>query len=277
MRLTAKLSGAIGLAVLTLFSLRAGAETVLITGANQGIGLEFAHQYAARGWTVVATHRRDKPPEELVALQKQYPKVRIERMDVTNHAEIDALAAKMKGEPIDILINNAALKRTAPFTDRQGNANQQLGTLDYRLFDDFMHTNVTGPLHIAEAFGANVKASGLRKFIAISSAAGSVSILPGAPGSVSVQPGSADNYWYRISKAALNQAMRLVSVDFQKDGVIVVFFHPGGVRTEGFKGLNMPGLEETDVAVSKLVKTIDGLTMKDTGRFLQQDGKDQAW
>ncbi len=72
-------------------------------------------------------------------------------MDVTDHAEIDALAAKMKGEPVDILINNAALKRTAPITDRQGNANQLLGTLDYKLFDDFMHTNVTGPLHIAEA------------------------------------------------------------------------------------------------------------------------------
>jgi NAD(P)-dependent dehydrogenase (short-subunit alcohol dehydrogenase family) len=202
-----------------------------------------------------------------VKLQKQYPKVRIEKMDVTDHAQIDSLAVKMKGEPIDILINNAALKRTALITDRQGNANQVLGTLDYKLFDDFMHTNVTGPLHIAEAFGANVKASQLKKFITISSAAGTVSILPR----------TADNYWYRISKSALNQAMRLVSVDFQKDGVLVVFFHPGGVRTESFKNLNMPGFEDTDVAVAKLVKTIDGLTMKDTGRFLKPDGTDQPW
>src|SRR5262245_51478225 len=98
--------------LLALASVTASAETVLITGANQGIGLEFARQYAARGWTVVATHRRDKEPEDLAALKKQYPsKLRIERMDVTNHAEIDALAAKMKGQPIDIIINNAALKR----------------------------------------------------------------------------------------------------------------------------------------------------------------------
>jgi NAD(P)-dependent dehydrogenase (short-subunit alcohol dehydrogenase family) len=254
-------------AILSLFSLSARAETVLITGANQGIGLEFATQYAARGWTVVATHRRDTPPEELVKLQKQYPKVRIEKMDVTDHAQIDALAAKMKGEPIDILINNAALKRTAPITDRQGNANQMLGTLDYKLFDDFMHTNVTGPLRIAEKFGDHVKASQLKKFITISSAAGSVSVLPR----------TADNYWYRISKAALNSAMRLVAVDFQKDGVLVAFFHPGGVLTEQFKGLGLKGMEETDVAVAKLVKTIDGLTLKDTGRFLAPDGKDQPW
>jgi NAD(P)-dependent dehydrogenase (short-subunit alcohol dehydrogenase family) len=268
MRAATKILCTTGLAaVLNFFSLSAGAETVLVTGANQGIGLEFARQYAARGWAVVATHRRDTPPEELVKLQKQYPKVRIEKMDVTDHAQIDALAAKMKNEPIDILINNAALKRTAPITDRQGNANQMLGTLDYKLFDDFMHTNVTGPLRIAEKFGTHVKASQLKKFIAISSAAGSVS----------VPPRTADNYWYRISKAALNSAMRLVAVEFQKEGVLVAFFHPGGVLTEQFKGLGLKGMEETDVAVAKLVKTIDGLTMKDTGRFLAPDGKDQPW
>jgi NAD(P)-dependent dehydrogenase (short-subunit alcohol dehydrogenase family) len=266
-----KLSAACVITVLALLSAVANAETVLITGANQGIGLEFARQYAARGWTVVATHRRDTPPEDLVKLQKQYPKVRIERMDVTDHAQIDSLAARMKAdgkvEPIDIVINNAALKRTAPITDRQGNANQLLGTLDYELFDDFMHTNVAGPLHMAEAFREHVKTSKLKKFITISSAAGTVSVLPR----------TADNYWYRISKSALNQAMRLVSVDYQKDGVLVVFFHPGGVRTESFKNLNLQGLEETDAAVAKLVKTIDGLTMKDMGRFLKPDGTDQAW
>jgi NAD(P)-dependent dehydrogenase (short-subunit alcohol dehydrogenase family) len=270
MRYVARILSA--LALLAALSATASAETVLITGANQGIGLEFARQYAARGWTVVATHRRDTPPEDLAELQKQYPKVRIEKMDVTDHAQIDSLAAKMKRadgkvEPIDILINNAALKRTAPITDRQGNANQLLGTLDYKLFDDFMHTNVTGPLHIAEAFREHMKAGQLKKFITISSAAGTVSVLPR----------TADNYWYRISKAALNQAMRLVSVDYQKDGVLVAFFHPGGVLTESFKGLNLKGMEETDVAVTRLVKTIDGLSMKDSGRFLKPDGTDQAW
>src|SRR3972149_11792843 len=75
------------------------AETVLITGSNQGIGLEFAKQYAARGWTVIATHRRPETPDTLVALQQKYPDlVQPERMDVTKKDEIVALAEKMKGE-----------------------------------------------------------------------------------------------------------------------------------------------------------------------------------
>jgi len=90
------------------------AETVLITGANQGIGLEFAKEYAARGWTVIATHRRNSTPEELAKLAAQYPHVRIERMDVTDAAQIEALGAKLKGVPIDILLQNAGLVRTDP-------------------------------------------------------------------------------------------------------------------------------------------------------------------
>src|ERR1700690_2177556 len=93
---------------------RAAADTVLITGANQGIGLEFAKEYAARGWTVIATHRRTSTPEELAKLAAEYPKVRIERMDVTDPAQIAALGAKLKGVPIDILLSNAGLVRTDP-------------------------------------------------------------------------------------------------------------------------------------------------------------------
>ena len=84
---------------LVVTSRHALAETVLITGANQGIGLEFARQYAARGWTVIATHRRPTTPEELAQLAAKYPKVRIERMDVTDTAQIEALGAKLKGVP----------------------------------------------------------------------------------------------------------------------------------------------------------------------------------
>ena len=86
------------------------AETVLITGANSGLGLEFSKQYAAKGWTVIATHRRDEIPQTLAELSSMHANVRVEKMDVTNHEQVSALAQKLRGEPIDVLINNAGLR-----------------------------------------------------------------------------------------------------------------------------------------------------------------------
>lgn len=255
------------------FAATSQAETVLITGSNQGIGLEFAKQYAARGWTVIATHRRDTTPEELAKLAKEYPKVRIERMDVSSDEQIAALAAKLDGEPIDILLHNAGMIRTAPVMDREGNANQMFGTLDYDLLDDFVHVNIAGPVKISEALVDNVKASKLKKIVAISSAAGMVTQPPRSPLGT---PGT-DHWWYRITKAGLNSAMRLLSVELEDDGVTVVMFHPGGVQVESFGDTKLPGFVPPDVAIGKMIKTIDGLTIKDTGRFLQNDGKDHPW
>lgn len=251
----------------------ASAETVLITGANQGIGLEFARQYAARGWTVIATHRRTTTPEELAALAAKYPKVRIERMDVTDAAQIEALGARLKEVPIDILLSNAGLVRTDPVDKPGGNTNQMFGTLDYKLLDDFIHTNVAGPLKIAETFIGNVKASRQKKIVAISSAAGSVSVPPFMPNGSPVP----DHYWYRISKAALNSAMVLLSATFKNDGVTVVMFHPGGVQVESFGNTKLPGFVPPEEAIGKMIKTIDGLTIKDSGRFLDNDGKNHPW
>jgi NAD(P)-dependent dehydrogenase (short-subunit alcohol dehydrogenase family) len=249
------------------------AQTVLITGANQGIGLEFAKQYAARGWTVIATHRRSTTPEELASLAARYPKVRIERMDVTDDAQIEALGAKLKGMPIDVLLSNAGLVRTDPLDKPGGNTNQMFGTLDFKLLDDFIHTNVAGPLKLAETFIGNVRASHQKKIVAISSAAGSVSVPPFMPNGSAVP----DHYWYRISKAALNSAMRLLSAQFQKEGVTVVMFHPGGVQVESFGNTKLPGFVPPEEAIGKMIKTIDGLSIKDTGRFLDNDGKDHPW
>ena len=249
------------------------ADTVLITGANQGIGLEFAKEYAAKGWTVIATHRRTTTPEELAQLAAKYPQVRIERMDVTDAAQIEALGAKLKGVPIDILLSNAGLVRTDPIDKPGGNTNQVFGTLDYELLDDFIHTNVAGPLKISETFIENVKASRQKKIVAISSAAASVSVPPFMPNGSPVP----DHYWYRISKAALNSAMRLLSAQFKDAGVTVVMFHPGGVQVESFGNVKLPGFVPPEEAVGKMIKTIDGLTIKDTGRFLDNDGKDHPW
>jgi NAD(P)-dependent dehydrogenase (short-subunit alcohol dehydrogenase family) len=251
----------------------AAADTVLITGANQGIGLEFAKEYAARGWTVIATHRRTSTPAELAKLAARYPKFRIERMDVTDRAQIVALGMKLKGIPIDILLNNAGLVRTDPVNKPGGNTNQMFGTLDYKLLDDFIHTNVAGPLMIAETFIGNVRASHQKKIIAISSAAGSVSVPPFMPNGSPVP----DHYWYRISKAALNSAMRLLAAQFKDQGITVVMFHPGGVQVESFGNDKLPGFVPPPEAVGKMIRTIDGLTIKDSGRFMDNDGKDHPW
>jgi NAD(P)-dependent dehydrogenase (short-subunit alcohol dehydrogenase family) len=254
-------------------SAAASAETVLITGSNQGIGLEFAKEYAARGWTVIATHRRATPPEELAKLAAQYPKVRIERMDVTDAAQIEALATKLKGVPIDVLLSNAGLVRTDPLDKPGGNTNQMFGTLDYKLLDDFVHTNVAGPLKICESFMDNVRASHQKKIVAISSAAGSVSVPPFMPNGSPVP----DHYWYRISKAGLNSAMRLVAAQVKNEGITVVMFHPGGVQVESFGSVKLPGFEPPEKAIGKMIRTIDALTIKDTGRFMDNDGKDHPW
>jgi NAD(P)-dependent dehydrogenase (short-subunit alcohol dehydrogenase family) len=273
MRLSSRFS--IALVALAMGSAGTGAraDTVLITGANQGIGLEFAKEYAARGWTVIATHRRTTTPQELAQLAAKYPKVRIERMDVTDAAQIEALGAKLKGVPIDILLNNAGLVRTDPLDKPGGNTNQIFGTLDFKLLDDFIHTNVAGPLKISETFVENVKASRQKKIIAISSAAASITVPPFMPNGSPVP----DHYWYRISKTALNSAMHLLSATLKADGIIVVMFHPGGVQVESFGNFRAPGFVPPPVAVGNMIKTIDGLKMKDSGRFLDNDGKDHPW
>jgi NAD(P)-dependent dehydrogenase (short-subunit alcohol dehydrogenase family) len=259
---------ALALLLAIVFTVRVPAETVLITGSNQGIGLEFAKEYAAKGWTVIATHRRATAPDELASLQRQYPaRVRVERLDVTDPAQIKALALKLKGQPIDVLLNNAALTRLAPLTDKQGNAGQLFGTLDYDQLDLFIHTNVAGPVRVSEAFIDNVRASKQKKIIAISSAAGMLSM----------PPRSADHYWYRISKTALNSAMRLLAAQLKDEGIVVALFHPGGVQVESLGDLKLPGFVPPAEAVGKMIATIDGLTPKDSGRFLQSDGRDQPW
>ena len=124
--------------------LTADAPTVLITGANRGIGLELARQYAGRGWRVIATTRRPADATALLALAKLHPSVTVEVLDVTDHAGIAALATKYKGMPIDVLLNNAGISG-----DGEGG---DFGQLNYDVYDKVHAVNVVGPLNMAEAF-----------------------------------------------------------------------------------------------------------------------------
>lgn len=246
----------------------ARAETVLITGANAGIGLEFAKQYAERGATVIATHRRDVVPDTLAALAAEHPNLRDERMDVSVHEEIDALAKKLAGVPIDILINNAAIWTIGDRNDPAVRAAQAFGSLDYDEFELFMRTNVAGPIKVAEAFIENVKASRQKKIINISSLGGSNSLRARQPDQL---------FWYRASKAALNNVMRSLTTELEDDGVIVLLFHPGGVRTERLAALGSSSSLAPEESIGDMISVIDKLTMSDTGKFLYHDGREAPW
>lgn len=242
------------------------AETVLITGSNSGIGLEFAKEYAAKGWTVIATHRRDTIPDTLKALSQKYPHVRVERMDVSRLDEIDALAAKLKDTPIDVLINNAGIAEIGKFRGIGNNVDQAFGSLNYEQFDIMTDVNVRGPIKVAEAFYSNVKASKQKKIIAISSAAGTVST-----------PQRGGMYWYGMNKAALNKLMVTLAADVRKDGISVAIFHPGAVRVEKFANLNWPGMVTPQESISGMIKVIDTLTVENTGRFWSHTGGNMPW
>jgi len=242
------------------------AATVLITGANSGIGLELAKQYAEKGWVVIATHRHSDTPESLAELSAKFKSVRVERMDVQKPDDVHALATRMRGQPIDVLINNAGIFSLGDWLDRADNR-QHFGTLDYASFDQFMQINVRGPVLVTEAFVDNVRASTQKKVISVTSTIGTIST-----------PEVATNaFWYGTSKAALNKATVTLAAVLKRDGIIVVPMHPGAVRVEKQASVKVPGMIETPDSVRAMIRTIDSLTLKDTAKFVSYDGKPLPW
>ena len=274
---TRHLLAAITLVVLSLpiGSGAAQAQTVLITGANSGIGLEFTKQYLARGWTVIATHRRSELPATLAELTRKYKTIRIERVDVTSVEQVRALASRLANVPVDVLINNAGVYNDrgvcAPEDDACAGdwTTQNFGKMRYELLDTILSVNVKGPLLVSEMLFQNVRASKLKKIIAISSSNGSLTGPQAGGGAI----------FYRSSKAALNRAMQLVAASVKGDGVTVVMFNPGPTLTEHqmyLKG-QFKGMLETSFTVGNMIKTIDTVTIADTGKFLRYDGVPEAW
>jgi len=251
-------------AALLLTGVAATAKTVLITGANSGIGLEFAHAYAAKGWDVIATHRRDTTPETLAKLSKEFPKVVAEKMDVTDRAQVDALAAKLKGRPIDVVINNAGL--LSEHVERQ-----ILGNIDYDLFEEYFRTNTLGAVKVTEAFTDNLVA-----------AHGKVVAMSTDMASVSVDDQRRGFYFYFTSKAALNMIMKRMAKELADRGVVTGLIHPGFVRMRDMPrdAPHRPGFPEmvdVDVTIPSMMTLIDNWQLKDTGTFLKYDGTVMPW
>jgi NAD(P)-dependent dehydrogenase (short-subunit alcohol dehydrogenase family) len=240
-----------------LFSptLWAGNEhTVLITGANRGIGLEFVRQYAERDWQVIATCRNPDSAADLNALAAKHANVVVERLDLLDHAGIDALAESYKGQPVDVLLNNAGLMRGP---DR----GQMVGTIDYAEFERFYRINVQGPLKVSEAFYPNVKISEHKTMAALTTGKGKKGIpVPGFS-------------LYKTSKAALDAWQMEIAIRWKRQGVRVVTLLPGRVLTHGEDPATSMDAVPVDESVAGMLKVLDNLSMEQTGQTIQWDGE----
>ena len=216
--------------------------TILITGANRGIGLEFARQYTEDGWDVVATARQSSA--ELDSLG-----VRVETLDL---ADADAVAAFDPGieGSLDVFIANAGTNHP-----RDGD-----GAENARAWQSMMMVNAIAPHQLAKALLPRMAPHG--KMIAISS------------GMASIDDNGGGWVPYRTSKAALNMAWNSLAIEARPRGVSCVLFSPGWVKTR----MGGPGAEITsEQSVSGMRGLIDRLTIADTGRFLARDGSDLPW
>jgi NAD(P)-dependent dehydrogenase (short-subunit alcohol dehydrogenase family) len=242
--------------VSVLIAIPATAETVLITGASRGLGLELTKQYAGDGWDVIATARTPDDDADLQAVAAGHDNVRIETLDVTDFAEIEALAEKLRGAPIDVLINNAGWLGDA--------GSQRLGNLDFSDAQALYATNALGPLKIATAFMDHVLASDTKKIMSISSIVGSMENTTG------------NIYFYRASKSALNMLMRSFAVDTRSQGVVVGLIHPGVVDTDMSAPFDIPKVSVEDSAAG-VRSVIAWYTPATSGDFMQFTGEPLAW
>jgi NAD(P)-dependent dehydrogenase (short-subunit alcohol dehydrogenase family) len=221
--------------------------TVLVTGANRGIGLEFACQYAADGWRVIACCRK---PAEAKDLKEVEGNLRVEMLDVGDEGQIAALADRLQGEAIDLLINNAGVSGPSSGTETA-------------TWLDVLRVNCIGPLHVAQQLADNVARSKRKTIVSISSGMGSIAKADGG-----------GSYMYRTSKAALNMAMKTLAEDLKGRRVVVVVVNPGWVRTDmGGKGAPLTPGE----SVGSMRLIFDRLKGSDSGKFLRYDGHVLPW
>jgi NAD(P)-dependent dehydrogenase (short-subunit alcohol dehydrogenase family) len=233
-------------------------STVLITGANRGLGLEFTRQYAAGGWDVIATSRNPDKSEELRQLQKKNKKISLQALDVTSDESVKQLAETLGGKPVDLLVLNSAI-----YT-RNGN---KLGELNFAGWRESFETNVLGAIRVAEALIENVAASNRKQIVAISTGMGSLQALESTIGF-----GIA--YQYRTSKAALNMTMSILAKEVEPRGISVVIFSPGWVQTD-MGGANAALTPEQSIGGMR--KVLEGNPMELTGKFLGYDGATWPW
>jgi len=221
-------------------------KTVLIVGASRGIGLEFVRQYRQAGWRVLATVRDDDAAQALTELGAQsfY-------LDVTRADGIAGLGWQLDGERLDLALIVSGV---------YGPRSSQVEIISDADFDHVMHVNVRAPMQLIPILLPLVEAAG-GTFAVVSSRMGSIGLAA-----------STEGWLYRVSKAALNAALKLASLEARQATCIAL--HPGWVRTD--MGGSTAAVDVVD-SVSGMRQVLSGLTRADNGRFFQYDGAELAW
>ncbi len=223
-------------------------STVLVTGANRGIGLELARQLSEAGHQVIGTARKPEQATELKELG-----ARVIQLDVTDADSVAAMAAALEGVEIDLLINNAGTGGQTPgsFADT-----------DFERVKMTYDVNSLGPMRVTQALLPNILASGAKTIVHMSSTMGSISRNSGG------------YYGYRSSKAALNMLNSSLAAELKTQGVTSVVMHPGWVKTR----MGGAGAAITpEVSVSGMVKVIEALEPEQTGGFYDYQGNELPW
>jgi NAD(P)-dependent dehydrogenase (short-subunit alcohol dehydrogenase family) len=223
--------------------------TVLITGANRGLGLEFVKQYAMDDYQVIACSRKINKKDALHRLQTSFENISIHALDVADFSSIDQFAKTYK-QPIDILINNAGV-----YPD------SSMEHINYDAWLDAFKINTLAAFKMTISFLPHLKKGTLKKVASLTSKMGSIDDNSGG-----------GEYLYRSSKTALNMVMKSLSIDLKSYNLAMITLHP--VRTD-MGGPN--GLIETDESVDGMKRQIDKLSMKNTGQFIAYDGKKISW
>jgi NAD(P)-dependent dehydrogenase (short-subunit alcohol dehydrogenase family) len=225
-----------------------GANTVLITGANRGLGLEFARQYSAAGWKVIGTARRPDSASDLKALD-----VRVMQLDVTDQKSVDRLARDLGDRPIDLLINNAGIFPMAA----------TLPEIDFDNITRTLAVNTIGPMRVTRVLLPNLRRGEAKKIVNITSNLGSIA-----------DNTSGQFYGYRESKAALNMFTRSLAAELRDEGFTCIVMNPGWVQTD-MGGANAP--LQAPESINGMRVVIDRLTPADSGTFWTHEGEQMPW
>ncbi|RYV01558.1 short-chain dehydrogenase [Shewanella sp. OPT22] len=228
-------------------------QTVLITGANRGIGLALVEAYLKDNWSVIACCRNPLVATHLEELNEQFDALNIYELDVTNYDNVTELAQQLNGTMIHLLINNAGY---------YGPKGVAFGNTDVDEWRKVLEINTIAPMKITEAFYANVK-----------SVKGTIANMSSAMGSMGENT-SGGAYIYRSSKSALNAITKSIAMDGKDDGVKAVALHPGWVQTD-MGGPN--ALIGTAESANGLKTILDNLSDENNGGFYDCKGRNLAW